>query len=211
MAENRKRSQTYDPGPGRNLRGSGDPAPPLVPASLVNLAVKGVRPDMKDAIKAMSEEGWVPSKTSGGHIKLEHPHTSTPVFCSSTPSDKWSHRYLRRDCRNALMSGSSMIAPPPPLTEEEVLKALRAQKTRGRKKPIKPVLGHVDAHPHHQVIDRMMSGSDTSKPMPDPVTMADIKVNKGEKETPIMNMTTPLATDKATTVDHEKEPVSRSS
>jgi len=65
--------------------------------------LKGVQPDLRDTIKRLHQEGWSPSKTNGGHIRLEHADAAKPVFTSSTPSDFRTPFNLVRDCRSALM------------------------------------------------------------------------------------------------------------
>lgn len=83
---------------------------------------------MRDEIKALSLEGWVPSKTNGGHIKLQHPDTEIPVFCSSTPGDKKTHLYLRKDCRNALMGTTRFAPQAAPVSEEELRNIMKSRK-----------------------------------------------------------------------------------
>ncbi|PTX52393.1 hypothetical protein IQ03_01354 [Gemmobacter caeni] len=65
--------------------------------------LKGVQPDLRDTIRRLHQEGWTPSKTNGGHIRLEHADAAKPVFTSSTPSDFRTPFNLVRDCRSALM------------------------------------------------------------------------------------------------------------
>jgi predicted RNA binding protein YcfA (HicA-like mRNA interferase family) len=98
----------------------------------INAALKGIRPNMRDEIRALHAEGWVPSKTNGGHIKLQHPNTEIPVFCSSTPGDKKTHLYLRKDCRNALLGTTRIVPQAPSISDEEARRIMRSRKSSKR-------------------------------------------------------------------------------
>jgi hypothetical protein len=50
-------------------------------------------------------EGWVASRTSGGHVRLMHPDAPHPVFAPSTPSDWRCCHQTRAQMRRALRSG----------------------------------------------------------------------------------------------------------
>lgn len=104
-------------------------------AQSIHETLKGVRQNMRDEIKALSLEGWVPSRTNGGHIKLQHPDTETPVFCSSTPGDKKTHLYLRKDCRNALMGTTRFTPQSAPVSEETLRSIMRSRKAADRPAP----------------------------------------------------------------------------
>jgi predicted RNA binding protein YcfA (HicA-like mRNA interferase family) len=47
---------------------------------------------MKEVRRALVREGFVATKTRGGHWRFEHPHMRGPVFAPDTPSD---HRGVR--------------------------------------------------------------------------------------------------------------------
>lgn len=101
----------------------------------INAALRGVRHNIRDEIRSLHLEGWVPQKTNGGHIRLQHPSTDIPVFCSSTPSDPNAHLFLRRDCRNALAGTTRLPAPVAPVSEEELRQIMRARKAADKPAP----------------------------------------------------------------------------
>jgi predicted RNA binding protein YcfA (HicA-like mRNA interferase family) len=47
---------------------------------------------MKEARRELERQGFIASKTSGGHWRFDHPFMGGPVFAPSTPSD---HRGLK--------------------------------------------------------------------------------------------------------------------
>jgi hypothetical protein len=47
---------------------------------------------MKEVRRALSRRGYVITKTSGGHWRIDHPGMTGPVFAADTPSD---HRGVR--------------------------------------------------------------------------------------------------------------------
>jgi predicted RNA binding protein YcfA (HicA-like mRNA interferase family) len=49
----------------------------------------------RDLLRAAKREGWRVCITGGGHLRLQHPQASAPVFAASTPSD---HRAIRHAC-----------------------------------------------------------------------------------------------------------------
>jgi len=95
--------------------------------------LKGVQPDLRDTIKKLHREGWTPSKTSGGHIRLEHAEAAKPVFTSSTPSDFRTPFNLVRDCRSALMGTARCPDPSASLIgPEQAAEILSSHKRRKR-------------------------------------------------------------------------------
>lgn len=95
-------------------------------ASGINGVLRGVQGDLKNAIIGLSLEGWTPSKTNGGHIRLDHPDAARPVFTASTPGDHRTPDNLRRDCRGALRSAQEVRSDA--ISEEEAITALRKHK-----------------------------------------------------------------------------------
>jgi predicted RNA binding protein YcfA (HicA-like mRNA interferase family) len=47
---------------------------------------------MKEARRALERQGFIATKTHGGHWRFEHPNMIGPVFAPDTPSD---HRAIR--------------------------------------------------------------------------------------------------------------------
>lgn len=94
---------------------------------------RGVQPDLRVVIKDLMSEGWAPSKTNGGHIRLDHPQAATPVFAPSTPGDFRAPENLRRDCRCALRMPRRDSPCEDGLSEEEARATLRAHKAASRK------------------------------------------------------------------------------
>jgi predicted RNA binding protein YcfA (HicA-like mRNA interferase family) len=104
--------------------------------SMTGLAsvLKGVQPDLRDTIKRLHREGWTPSKTSGGHIRLDHVRAAKPVFTASTPSDFRTPFNVLRDCRAALMSGAQCSEPAsPPICADQAADILSAHKRKLRR------------------------------------------------------------------------------
>lgn len=97
-------------------------------AAGLNGILRGVQGDLRGAIIELSGEGWTPSKTSGGHIRLDHPEAAKPVFAASTPSDFRSPDNLRRDCRGALRAPLQCRADP--ISEEEAMSTLQSHKAK---------------------------------------------------------------------------------
>lgn len=97
--------------------------------------LKGVQPDLRDTIKRLHKEGWTPSKTSGGHIRLDHARAVKPVFTASTPSDFRTPFNVLRDCRAALTSAAqcSDLAFPPLCADQaaDILSAHKRKRRRG--------------------------------------------------------------------------------
>lgn len=110
-------------------------------AAGINGVLKGVQGDLKNTIMALSQEGWTPSKTNGGHIRLDHPDAAKPVFTASTPSDFRTPDNLRRDCRGALRPdhGGQQDA----ISEEEAMMSLKRHKAKQKSR--KRMTGVVDA------------------------------------------------------------------
>jgi predicted RNA binding protein YcfA (HicA-like mRNA interferase family) len=58
---------------------------------------------MKEARRALERQGFIATKTRGGHWRFEHPDLDSPVFAPDTPSDhrglKNMHALLRRKMR----------------------------------------------------------------------------------------------------------------
>jgi len=88
--------------------------------------LRGVHGDLRGTIIALSEEGWTPKKTSGGHIRLDHPDAAKPVFSASTPSDFRAPANLLRDCRGALRAPLHCLSDP--ISEDEAMSTLQAHK-----------------------------------------------------------------------------------
>ena len=65
----------------------------------------------RDLIRFAERDGWSASVTRGGHIRLDHPEATMPIFAASTPSD---HRALA----NAIAMMRRALPPrepkPPP-------------------------------------------------------------------------------------------------
>lgn len=66
---------------------------------------------MKEARRLLERQGFIATKTRGGHWRFEHPDMSGPVFAPDTPSD---HRglknlfaTLRRQMRSSIAQWSS--------------------------------------------------------------------------------------------------------
>lgn len=49
--------------------------------------------------KQAEKQGWVVSRTGGDHIKFLPPNGLSMVICSSSPSDHFTLRLLKRDLR----------------------------------------------------------------------------------------------------------------
>lgn len=47
---------------------------------------------MKEARRLLKRQGFIATKTRGGHWRLEHPQMDGPVFAPDTPSD---HRGMK--------------------------------------------------------------------------------------------------------------------
>lgn len=109
-------------------------------AAGINGVLKGVQGDLKSTIMALSQEGWTPSKTNGGHIRLDHPDAVKPVFTASTPSDFRTPDNLRRDCRGALRSDQAFQKDA--ISEEEAMMSLKRHKAKQKSR--KRMTGIVD-------------------------------------------------------------------
>lgn len=95
--------------------------------------LRGVQPDLRDTIKRLHEEGWTPSRTNGGHIRLDHAQAAKPVFTSTTPSDFRTPFNLLRDCRSALMGTARCPDPSRPLIgPDQAAEILSAHKRKRR-------------------------------------------------------------------------------
>jgi predicted RNA binding protein YcfA (HicA-like mRNA interferase family) len=59
---------------------------------------------MKEARRHLARNGFIATKTSGGHWRFDHPDMDGPVFAPDTPSDhrgiKNLHALLRRKMRS---------------------------------------------------------------------------------------------------------------
>jgi hypothetical protein len=60
----------------------------------------------RDLIRLAERDGWSITTTNGGHLRLEHPDATGPVFTGSTPSD-------RRAIHNALATMRRALPPEP--------------------------------------------------------------------------------------------------
>jgi len=90
--------------------------------------LRGVQGDLRGAIIELSGEGWTPSKTNGGHIRMDHPNAAKPVFAASTPSDFRAPDNLKRDCRGALRAPLYCLSEP--VSENDAMSTLQAHKAK---------------------------------------------------------------------------------
>jgi predicted RNA binding protein YcfA (HicA-like mRNA interferase family) len=59
-------------------------------------ALRGIKPrDYRDVIQAAVEQGWSLSHTGGGHLRLDPPDGTTPVFCATSSGGGRGERNLR--------------------------------------------------------------------------------------------------------------------
>lgn len=101
-------------------------------AACLNSVLRGVQPDLRDTILRLNGEGWSPSKTNGGHIRLMHPLAEKPVFTSTTPSDIRTPKNLIRDCKRTLLSSAvCAVASSPEMSGERAEEVLRTRKRHG--------------------------------------------------------------------------------
>ena len=75
-----------------------------------------------DVLDHARRVGWTVSYTGGGHLRLDHPHASGPVFTSSTASDWRAGRNLAVQLRRAL--------PPDPAPDRQPRPKRRKRRRR---------------------------------------------------------------------------------
>lgn len=108
-------------------------------------ALRAVRPrSLRDALAALELEGWMPSRTPGGHVKLVHPRAPAPVFTSSTGSDAREAKNVVALCRRMLKGGSDP-EPPQSIAAAPAEDQSREVSMRRRRKPRRK-----EAHPVQQ-------------------------------------------------------------
>jgi hypothetical protein len=81
----------------------------------------------RDLIRQAKRDGWTVTTTNGGHLRLEHPEASMPIFTGSTPS-------CPRAFRNALAAMKRALPrepKAPPVVERKRL----PNKRRSPRKP----------------------------------------------------------------------------
>jgi hypothetical protein len=78
----------------------------------------------RDLIRLATATGWRGSRTSGGHLRLDHPNATMPVFAASTPSCPRSIKNTLADMRRAL--------PPEPKAPPKTPRPKRKPKPRRR-------------------------------------------------------------------------------
>ena len=82
----------------------------------------------RDLIRLAERDGWSVSITNGGHLRLEHPDATGPVFTGSTPSDQ-------RALANTLaMMRRTLPKDPKPVVERRCLPK-RKPKRQPKPKP----------------------------------------------------------------------------
>ena len=59
---------------------------------------------MKEARRELERQGFIASKTNGGHWRFDHPHMDGPVFAPSTPSDHRGVKNLQAMLRRKMKS-----------------------------------------------------------------------------------------------------------
>ena len=59
---------------------------------------------MKEARRELERQGFIASKTNGGHWRFDHPHMDGPVFAPSTPSDHRGLKNLQATLRRKMKS-----------------------------------------------------------------------------------------------------------
>jgi hypothetical protein len=96
---------------------------------------RGMSRDMRELVQAAEDEGWSWSITRGGHLKLEHPEASAPVFAAQTPSDYRAAANTRADMARALRGEPTVVREVDP----EAI-AAAALEAAGQPPPPPPVL-----------------------------------------------------------------------
>lgn len=96
--------------------------------------------DYRQAMAALSNQGWTVRKTNGGHYRLTHPDASMPVFASSTPTNaSRSIKNLEAECRRALRPISMIedipTSPKRKTNEEPAMSRKRRRKPRHSEVP----------------------------------------------------------------------------
>lgn len=66
---------------------------------------------IRQQLQRAHDDGWLSSRTPGGHIKLMHPAAAGPVFASSSPSDRRTEQNLQAQLRRALPSVTASAEP----------------------------------------------------------------------------------------------------
>ena len=59
---------------------------------------------MKEARRALERQGFIATKTRGGHWRFEHPNMDGPVFAPDTPSDHRGMKNLQSLLRRKMRS-----------------------------------------------------------------------------------------------------------
>lgn len=107
----------------------------------MNEALRGVSPkEYRQSLAGLLDQGWDVAKTPGGHLRMSHPDAASPIFASSTTSDKRTIQNTLACCRRALRSEgmrfSPMIKAPAaflPLSEPMSDHPFKPRKSRGLK------------------------------------------------------------------------------
>lgn len=107
----------------------------------MNEALRGVSPkEYRQSLAGLLDQGWDVAKTPGGHLRMSHPDAASPIFASSTTSDKRTIQNTLACCRRALRSEgmrfNPMIKAPAaflPLSEPMSDHPLKPRKSRGLK------------------------------------------------------------------------------
>jgi hypothetical protein len=105
----------------------------------------------RDLIRHATAAGWRVSRTSGGHLRLEHRDATMPVFTASTPSD---HRAMR----NALATMRRALPP-----EEKPEPKVSRPKRKGQPKP-RDVSAAIELYRPAREIEPMHGGSAPRRP-----------------------------------------------
>jgi hypothetical protein len=68
----------------------------------------------RDLLRLAAAAGWRVSKTSGGHLRLDHEDAAMPVYCASTPSDYRAMQNTLATMRRVLPKEPAALKPERP-------------------------------------------------------------------------------------------------